>query len=123
MHSSSDEDDYSDSEFNYDGDDGDMEIDGDNAEIGSFIVIDGKNNIFPLNEIKNKINPASACKIYNCNGKHNTGYHFSLNSCPKYTQIRRNNGDFNIPDKIIFHKKNLIPNFKYFMRGKVVVIV
>ena len=78
--------------FNYYGDDGDKEIDSEDGQICSFIVKECKKNIFKI---------ASACKIYNCNGKHNTGYHFSLNSCPKYKQIRKNDGEFNIRNKII----------------------
>ena len=115
--SDDDDDEDSDSEL-YDKDYVEMDVD---ENDGGLWVLDGKNSIFQLNEIKNKKNPASSCRLYNCNGKNNTGFHYSTKSCPKYMQIRRTNGDFNAPDKIIFKKKSCIPNFKYWKPGQILV--
>ena len=98
----------------------------------NFYLLDGKNPLFQINQIKNKKNPLSACPLYNCPGKNNTGFHRCSNSCPKIkkeTKYLQKISKYTIesqgsmePKKVIFETIKDIPDdFASFEHNQILV--
>lgn len=90
----------------------------------SLMILDHINPFFNIRDIKNKINPSSACKLYNCNGKGNSNQnkktHRSINNCQRYESIKdktisRTEDNISRSDSII--------GFSNWLPGKTVVII
>ena len=73
-----------------------------------FFILDEKNKIFKLSDIRSKKNPLSACPLYNCNGKNNRSFHKCSRTCPKIQKFDLVKCDYE-PEVEIFKSIKDIP--------------